>query len=105
MPNLTSVRRLSRFYEDDKNYFVVLMVAYNVEDLRAIIQDVTFVPIEFLGWDCLTVGALGWGQIQIANNRQLGHRRTAFKDYPSPDRRRHLVRVWIREHGRSLYPG
>jgi len=26
MPNLTSVERLSRFYEDDQNYFVVLMV-------------------------------------------------------------------------------
>ncbi|WP_343414900.1 hypothetical protein [Candidatus Amarolinea dominans] len=25
-------------------------------------------PIEFLGWDCLTIGALGWGQIQIANS-------------------------------------
>jgi len=30
MPNLTSVERLTRFYEDDKNYFVVLSVAYEV---------------------------------------------------------------------------
>lgn len=59
MPNITSVNRLSRFYEDDKNYFVVLMVAYDIEDLRAVIERVTFVPIEFLGWDCLTIGALG----------------------------------------------
>lgn len=28
MPNLTSVERLARFYEDDKNYFIVLVVAY-----------------------------------------------------------------------------
>ncbi len=27
MPNLTSVQRLARFYEDDSNYFVVLMVS------------------------------------------------------------------------------
>lgn len=26
-----------------------------------------FIPIEFLSWECLTIGALGWGQIQIAN--------------------------------------
>jgi len=71
MPNLTSVERLSRFYEDDKNYFVVLMVAYNIEDLHAVIEHVTFVPIEFLGWDCLTIGALGWGQIQIANSNRI----------------------------------
>jgi hypothetical protein len=29
------------------------------------------VPIEFLGWDCLTIGALGWGQIQIANSNYI----------------------------------
>lgn len=71
MPNLTSVERLSRFYEDDKNYFVVLMIAYDIEDLHAVIEHVTFVPIEFLGWDCLTIGALGWGQIQIANSNRI----------------------------------
>lgn len=67
MPNLTSVERLSRLYEDDKNYFVVLKVDYKVEDPKVVIDKVTFVPIEFLSWDCLTIGALGWGQIQIAN--------------------------------------
>ncbi len=71
MPNLTSVERLSRFYEDDKNYFVVLMVAYDIEDLHAVTEHVTFVPIEFLNWDCLTIGALGWGQVQIANSNRI----------------------------------
>ena len=32
---------------------------------------VHFVPIEFLSWDCLTVGALGWDQIQIANSTNI----------------------------------
>jgi hypothetical protein len=68
MPNLISVERLARFYEDDKNYFVILLVSYDIEGLRALIEQVKFVPIEFLGWDCLTIGALGWGQIQIANS-------------------------------------
>jgi len=67
MPNLTSVERLSRFYEDDKNYFVVLKVNYKVETPNVVIDKVSFTPIEFLAWDCLTLGALGWGQIQIAN--------------------------------------
>ena len=72
MPNLTSVERLARFYEDDTNYFVMLMVAYNVvSDVRIYIEKVRFVPIEFLSWDCLTVGALGWGQIQIANANKI----------------------------------
>jgi hypothetical protein len=68
MPNLTSVRRLVRFYEEDTNHFVLLIVGYHLEATQAIVTNVRFVPIEFLGWDCLTIGALGWGQIQIANS-------------------------------------
>ena len=71
MPNLTSVERLARFYEDDKNYFVLLLIKYGLEGTHAVISDVTFVPIEFMDWDCLTVGALGWGQIQIANSNRI----------------------------------
>ncbi|HYE76292.1 MAG TPA: hypothetical protein VEF04_23305 [Blastocatellia bacterium] len=71
MPNLTSVERLTKFYKDDRNYFVLLIVSYQVEGVNAIVSNVKFVPIEFLGWDCLTIGALGWGQIQIANSNLI----------------------------------
>lgn len=74
MPNLTSVERLARFYEDDSNYFVMLLVKYSLEGVHATVSDVTFIPIEFLDWDCLTVGALGWGQIQIANSNNISVR-------------------------------
>jgi len=67
MPNLTSVERLARFYEDDANYFVVLLIQYDIDGVKVTVKEVHFAPIEFLGWECLTVGALGWGQIQIAN--------------------------------------
>jgi len=71
MPNLTSVDRIARFYEDDSNYFVILMVVYDLDMLNVDVKKVHFVPIEFLDWDCLTVGALGWGQIQIANSNKI----------------------------------
>ena len=45
------------------------------------------------------------GQIQITNNRQLGHRRTAYTDHAEPAQRRHLVRTWVRNHGRPFYLG
>ena len=54
MPNLASVERLTRVYEDDGNYFVVLMVTYEIDGLRVAVEEVTFVPIEFLEWRCLT---------------------------------------------------
>lgn len=71
MPNLTSVERLARFYEDDSNYFVLLLVSYQLDGAKALFTDLKFVPIEFLSWDCLTIGALGWGQIQIANSNRI----------------------------------
>ena len=67
MPNLTLVERLSRFYEEDVNYFTLLKIDYKTNGTRVEIAKVTFAPIEFFDWDCLTIGALGWGQIQIAN--------------------------------------
>ncbi len=71
MPNLTSVRRISQLYEDDSNFFVILMVRYTIDGTRVVVEDVHFAPIELLKWSCLTIGALGWGQIQIANANRI----------------------------------
>ena len=71
MPNLTSVERLARFYAHDDNYYVVLSVSYEVTGISVTATEVRFVPIEFLDWSCLTIGALGWGQIQIANANRI----------------------------------
>jgi len=45
------------------------------------------------------------GQVQYVNNLALGHRRTAFEDWPEPERRRRLVRLWLRDTGRRGYGG
>ncbi|MCL2762368.1 MAG: hypothetical protein FWD36_04045 [Treponema sp.] len=71
MPNLTSVERLARFYGDEKNYFVLLLVSYRIEDEQLHFDKCLFLPIEYLDWSCLTLGALGWGQIQIANSNNV----------------------------------
>ena len=71
MPNLISVERLARFYESDYNVFSLIIIKYSVEDTKVMATEVTYTPIEFLDWECLTVGALGWGQIQIANSNNI----------------------------------
>ena len=72
MPNLISVKRLAQFYKrDDNNVFCILIVSYNVEDGCLAYKECYFKPIEAFSWDCLTLGALGWGQIQIANANTL----------------------------------
>ena len=45
------------------------------------------------------------GQIQFINNKTIGHARTAFLDWPEPGRKRHLIRLWLRNEGRAFYNG
>lgn len=35
------------------------------------------------------------GDIQLLNNHYIMHSRTAYEDYPEPERRRHLMRLWL----------
>jgi len=44
-------------------------------------------------------------QIQIIDNRYLAHKRTGFEDWPEPERRRELIRIWLRGSGRPFYNG
>ena len=72
MPNLISVKRLATFYKnDDKNHFCILIVSYHVSNDAILFEECHFKKIESFCWDCLTLGALGWGQIQISNANNL----------------------------------
>lgn len=72
MPNLISVKRLAQFYRnDDKNNFCILIVSYKVDGGKIAYKECYFKRIESFDWSCLTLGALGWGQIQIANANNL----------------------------------
>ena len=71
MPNLISVRRIANFYRNDSNTFCILIVSYKVIDNKLEYGECYFKPIEAFSWNCLTLGALGWGQIQIANANNL----------------------------------
>lgn len=45
------------------------------------------------------------GDIQLVHNHTLLHDRTAFEDWPEPDRKRHLLRLWLApEQARPLPP-
>jgi alpha-ketoglutarate-dependent taurine dioxygenase len=45
------------------------------------------------------------GHLQFVNNREIGHRRTAFHDYDEPTRKRRLMRLWLRDAGGIGYHG
>jgi hypothetical protein len=45
------------------------------------------------------------GDIQLVHNHTLLHDRTAFEDWPEPERKRHLLRLWLApEKARPLPP-
>jgi alpha-ketoglutarate-dependent taurine dioxygenase len=45
------------------------------------------------------------GQIQILNNRTIVHGRTPYVDFDEPEKRRHLVRLWLRAGDRRQFRG
>jgi hypothetical protein len=45
------------------------------------------------------------GDIQFIHNHQILHVRTPYEDYPEPERKRHLLRLWLAPaNGRPLPP-
>jgi len=43
------------------------------------------------------------GDIQLLHNHVVLHSRSAYEDWPEPSRKRHLLRLWLRDrHGRPL---
>ncbi len=49
--------------------------------------------------------ALEPGDMQFLHNHQTLHARTGYEDYPEPERKRHLLRLWLSPpNGRPLPP-
>src|SRR5215213_1738132 len=44
------------------------------------------------------------GDIQLVHNHTILHDRTAFEDYPEPERKRHLLRLWLAPQGARPLP-
>ncbi len=44
------------------------------------------------------------GDMQFVHNHQILHSRTDFEDWPEPDKRRHLLRLWLAPRGARELP-
>jgi hypothetical protein len=44
------------------------------------------------------------GDIQLVHNHTILHDRTAFEDWPEPERKRHLLRLWLAPAGARQLP-
>jgi len=75
--------------EMDEEGRSALEALYTILDDRSLYKEFLFKP----------------GQIQIVDNQFIGHKRTSFEDWPEKNRKRRLVRLWIRNGGKVFYNG
>lgn len=61
-------------------------------DLLELIEGVANDPRFFLDMDFRE------GDIQLLNNASILHARTSYEDFEEPDRKRHLLRLWLTPH-------
>ena len=47
---------------------------------------------------------LGQGDMTFVLNHVILHSRTAFEDWPEPERKRHALRLWLTTHGARPLP-
>ena len=78
MPNLISISRIKKFYENDKNLLLYVFVKYHTDNNSIHISEVIVKSIEQIDWGCLTIGKLGKGQLQITNMNDI-----SFNDFLS----------------------
>ena len=71
------------------------------EDVEALdmLQELAHDPELRLGMDFMP------GDVQILNNHTMLHARTGYEDWPEPEKKRHLLRLWLcPPDGRTLPP-
>lgn len=44
------------------------------------------------------------GDMQFLNNHVCLHSRTSYDDFDEPDRKRHMLRLWLNNNSRALAP-
>ena len=71
MPNLISISRIKKFYENDRNLLLYVFVKYVSNNNVIQILEVNVKKLEQLNWECLTIGNLGKGQLQITNMNEI----------------------------------
>lgn len=72
MPNLVSIDRLSEFYKSGRNVFSIAHVEYVAYgDDEVVISKAELRRIEQVSWDCLLLGNIGKGQLQLNSKKGL----------------------------------
>lgn len=64
-PNLKSIERIKKFLKNDSNHLWYVFVDYKSQENKTTILNIEVRSPEELPWECLDLGNIGRGQIQI----------------------------------------
>ncbi|CAK7221288.1 hypothetical protein SCUCBS95973_004443 [Sporothrix curviconia] len=87
-----------RLYSKWDPYYVRSLTRFSDQGIIPPLSDAQLNAIQVLEDTCQRLAlhmVLEVGDIQFVSNCHLLHARTAYKDYPAPAPRRHLLRLWL----------
>ncbi len=87
--NRLSIYFIRRNIESTANYPDALPITAELEEALDFLQALANNPALHLKM------AFEPGDMQIIHNHQIMHDRTAYEDWPEPEKRRHLLRLWL----------
>ena len=70
MPNLVSIRRLKKIFNNPNKTINYIFVHYKRDEDSIEVKEVKVLNIYEIAWSNLTIGALGYGQLQIKDNNK-----------------------------------
>ena len=70
MPNLVSIKRLKKLIKDGNKTLNYIFIDYTRDGNKIMVVDAKVVNIYEIGWSNLTIGSLGYGQLQIKDNNK-----------------------------------
>lgn len=100
MPNLTAFEKLLSLYESQTTFYDMLLVKYSIENDSFLVHDVIIKPIEKIHPDCLTIGALGKGQLQLKNSNSVCDYPFSRTDWINYMKKEYL-NFWIKQKAKS----
>ncbi|KAF2033240.1 Clavaminate synthase-like protein [Setomelanomma holmii] len=87
-----------RVYSKWDPYYIKSLTRFSSAGLIPPLSDTQLCAVQILEDTCLELALhmiLDIGDIQFLSNNHVLHARTAYKDFPPPAPRRHLMRLWL----------
>jgi len=81
-PNMISIKKMHEWVFEDRHDLSFVFVDYKQKDGKVeVLKQSELIPIEQIGWNCLSIEAQGYGVIQMCRSREIVLRQTKAEFY------------------------